>query len=79
MDRLGPDPAAWPPNRMSTHYDVVHPDPAKRWRLPPKLVLSVAAGIATGEELPPKRFHGGREANSCLRKLDFEILDRRKP
>jgi len=79
MDRLGSDPSAWPSNRMSAHYDVVDYDAERRLRFPPKLVLSVAVGILTGEELSPQQFNGGREANSRLQRLGFEILDRRKP
>jgi len=79
MDRLGPDQSSWPKGRQSTRYDVIHPDPMKRWRMPPKLVMSVAVGIAKGQELPAKSFHGGREVNTRLRSLGFEILDRKKP
>jgi hypothetical protein len=79
MDQLGPDKSLWPKRRLSTKYDVIHPDPQKRWRMPPKLVMSVAAGIATGEELAATKFHGGREVNQRLHALGFDIIDRKKP
>ena len=79
MDQLGPDKSMWPPKRQSTRYDVIHPDPAKRWRMPPKLVISVAVAIATGTELPAKIFFGGREANTRLESLGFQILNRQNP
>ena len=78
MDRLGPDSRGWPQRRLAKHYDVIHPDPAKAWRMPPKLVLSHAALIATGRELMPLEFGGGIETNGYLKRLGFRVIDRRR-
>jgi hypothetical protein len=79
MEQLGPDSSRWPPRRLAKHYDVIHPDPIKAWRMPPKLVLSSAAVIATGRELVgPQDFGGGDEANGYLERLGFRVIDRRK-
>jgi len=43
---------------------------------PPKYVVSLAAKLATGEELPPESFGGGAETNTFLARLGFEIVDR---
>jgi hypothetical protein len=72
MSRIGLDPATWPPRSQSTEHDVV--DPRSGARLPPKLVLSVAAQIATGSELPRDTFSGGPETNDRLIKLGFDVL-----
>lgn len=78
MDILGPDASRWPRKRLSRHYDVVHPDPTKAWRMPPKLVLSLAAQYAVGHQLLPQDFNGGHEANGYLEDLGFRVIDRRK-
>jgi hypothetical protein len=78
MERLGPDSGQWPPKRLVKHFDLIHPDPTKAWRMPPKLVLSVAALIATGSELGPQDFYGGPQSNRYLERLGFKIIDRRK-
>jgi hypothetical protein len=46
--------------------------------MPPKLVLSTAASIATGGELMPGEFSGGDEADGYLERLGFKVIDRRK-
>jgi hypothetical protein len=78
MEQLGPDKGKWPKGRGARHFDVVHPDPTKRWRMPPKLVISEAARIAFGVPLLPQEFGDGYEANGFLRKLGFEIIARPK-
>jgi len=78
MDELGPDAAFWPKQRLSKCHDVVHPDPGKRWRMPPKLVISVAARFAGGAELSPRDFDAS-EARTRLQRLGFQVIDRRKP
>ena len=78
MELLGDDPGKWPKNRLSRHFDVVHPDPAKRWRMPPKLVMSVASKIATGSELKSDQFSGGPEVNNRLRDLGFDVVHKRQ-
>jgi 5-methylcytosine-specific restriction protein A len=61
-----------PRNASSTKFDVV--DPREHSRFPPKLVLSVAAEIATGTPLSRREFSGGEETNSRLRELGFEVV-----
>jgi 5-methylcytosine-specific restriction protein B len=60
-----------PPNAQSMYYDLVH----KGRRYPAKLVLSLAAKYATGEELARNMFSGGETSPAfrLLRKLGFEI------
>jgi hypothetical protein len=72
MDRIGLDQSMWPHQSQSTHYDII--DPRNGARLPPKLVLSVAAQIATGKELPRTAFSGGTAMNKRLEALGFKIL-----
>jgi hypothetical protein len=72
MSRIGVDPATWPHQSQSTEYDVI--DPRNGARLPPKLVSSTAAQIATGRQLPRRTFHGGPETNERLSELGFSIL-----
>jgi hypothetical protein len=63
-----------PPGADSTKYDVV--DPRTGARLPPKLVVSIAAEIATGEPFPRTQFSGGEATNGPLRDLGFEIVEK---
>jgi hypothetical protein len=77
MEELGPDSSRWPKGRLARHYDVIHPDPAKAWPMPPKLVLSYAAQFLIGRELAPQEFSGGTEANGFLEDLGFKVVDRR--
>lgn len=58
-----------PASAQSTGYDLVE---AGR-RYPPKLVLSLAAKQATGQELDRGSFSGGVETHKILEKLGFEI------
>lgn len=61
-----------PERAQSTKYDVLHPDDRKPF--PPKLVLSIAAELATGEPLPRTEFTGGEQTNARLRALGFEVV-----
>jgi 5-methylcytosine-specific restriction protein B len=72
MDRIGLEPARWPRNSESRDYDVI--DPRTGARFPPKLVLSVAAEIATGRPLSRGSFHGGAQTNGRLTGLGFTVL-----
>lgn len=72
MSQVGSDPSAWPPKSRSTKYDVV--DPRTGARLPPKLVSSEAARIATGRALSRRVFYGGDETNERLMALGFRIV-----
>jgi hypothetical protein len=73
MDSLGPDKSRWPKSRHSRQFDVIHPDPGKRWPLPPKLVLSEAWRIATGKPLSSDEFNSHR-ANAHLAGCGFRIV-----
>jgi 5-methylcytosine-specific restriction protein A len=55
---------------QSTRFDVVAPDGT---RLPPKLVISLAAELATGNPLSRSDFSGGDQSNDRLENLGFEI------
>ena len=46
-----------PANRRSTKYNLYHNNKS----YPPKYVLSIATNIATGKELEPSQFNGGKE------------------
>src|SRR5689334_7654409 len=63
-----------PQGAESTKFDVV--DPQTGARLPPKLVLSIAAEIATGTPFPRAEFYGGEPTNGLLRDLGFEIVEK---
>jgi len=58
-----------PWHRTSTKFDLVY----EGKKYPPKYVISLAAKIATGAELPPEKFSGGDETNSFLKQFGFEI------
>jgi hypothetical protein len=58
MARIDPDPSKGPYRFQSTGYDVVHPTTGERF--PPKLGVSEAAQIATGEELSRHPRKSGR-------------------
>jgi len=60
-----------PADAESTKYDVVGPNEE---RLPPKLVVSTAAEIATGQPFPRSSFSGGEAANRVLRTLGFSVV-----
>lgn len=63
-----------PANRMATKYNLYHNGKI----YPPKYVLSIATKIATGKELEPSQFNGGKETNNFLTSLDFTIREGRK-
>jgi hypothetical protein len=71
MDRLG-HPGEWPKRSESTEWDVV--DPRNGARFPPKLVLSKAAELATGNKLPRSKFSGGPQTNEPLTRLGFDVV-----
>lgn len=47
---------------------------AKDVHLPPKLVISVAREVATGEALAWNTFHGGKQSNRFLAERGFEVI-----
>jgi hypothetical protein len=70
MDRIG-HPTTWPKQSESTEWDVI--DPRNGARFPPKLVLSKAAELATGNKLPRSKFSGGSETNNPLIRLGVPL------
>lgn len=63
-----------PAHRASTKFDISY----NSKRYPPKYVISVAAKLATGRELPPNEFSGGEQTNSFLKRLGFEVVPRER-
>jgi hypothetical protein len=61
-----------PNTRNSTKYDLIFEGRV----YPPKYVLSVAGRFATGVVMDSSDFSGGKEANSFLSKLGFEIKEK---
>ncbi len=59
-----------PPGRRATRYLLQHDGKT----YPPKYVISLAAKIATGEELLPSSFNGGAESNRFLNARGFTIV-----
>jgi len=58
-----------PPGRQATKFVIVH----EGRKYPPKYALSLAAKHATGTQLKPDSFGGGKQANSFLRERGFEV------
>ena len=73
MTYVGPDPSLWPLRSRPTTYVVI--DPRNGASLPPKLVLSTAAAIASGER---RRFviSGGQHTNKKLMELGFSVIEK---
>jgi hypothetical protein len=58
-----------PPARLSKQFSIQY-----NGRLyPPKYVVSLASQISAGKELYPSEFNGGKETNTFLQKLGYEI------
>jgi hypothetical protein len=78
MTYIGSDPSAWPHHSGSTVYDVI--DPRNGARLPPKLVLTIAARVADGTRRQLYRtFGGGEQTNKQLELLGFSVLRKSCP
>ena len=60
-----------PEERMSTKYLVA----IGTGEYPPKLVISIANIFANGQEWSHEHFSGGKETNSYLEELGFEIIE----
>jgi hypothetical protein len=73
MTYVGPDPSQWPTRSRPTTYVVV--DPRNGALLPPKLVLSTAAHIASSER---RRcvYSGGQYTNKRLIELGFAVIEK---
>ncbi len=59
-----------PEKRVATKFNVRHEGKL----YPPKYAIALANIYANGQELPAEDFSGGKEANSFLEKLGFEIV-----
>ncbi|HUC49640.1 MAG TPA: hypothetical protein VMA30_09670 [Xanthobacteraceae bacterium] len=73
MTYVGPDPALWPLRSRPTTYVVI--DPRNGASLPPKLVLSTAAEMASGDRRAIV-FSGGRHTNKRLMELGFTVVEK---
>lgn len=71
MERV--DREGVPPSRARRTFDVRYQGRV----YPPKLVISLSCEVATGTPLSPLVFTGGPEANGFLRRLGFEVVDKR--
>jgi hypothetical protein len=73
MTYVGPDPSQWPMRSRPTTYVVI--DPRNGAPLPPKLVLSTAAEMASSER---RRlvFSGGQHTNKRLTELGFAVVEK---
>jgi len=73
MTYVGPDPSQWPMRSRPTTYVVI--DPRNGAPLPPKLVLTTAADMASGER---RRcvFSGGAHTNKRLMELGFAVIEK---
>jgi hypothetical protein len=73
MTYVGTDPAQWPLRSRPTLYVVI--DPRNGASLPPKLVLSTAAQIASSDRRHPI-FSGGQHTNKRLKELGFLVVEK---
>jgi hypothetical protein len=73
MTYVGPDPQQWPVQSRLKLYVVI--DPRNGASLPPKLVLTTAAQMASGDRRRPM-FSGGQHTNKILRELGFLVVER---
>lgn len=64
------DAQAVPKNRQSTKFQIQYNGKL----YPPKYIISIAHKIATGAEVKPSSFGGGKETNNFLKKLGFTIV-----
>jgi hypothetical protein len=73
MTYVGPDPALWPLRSRPTTYVVI--DPRNGAPLPPKLVLTTAAELASSDR---RRFvfSGGQQTNKRLIELGFAVMEK---
>lgn len=64
-----------PKNQCSRKYNLVFKDKL----YPPKYVVSLANKYANGYELPQSAFKGGKETNTFLSRLGFEVFSKLTP
>jgi hypothetical protein len=73
MTYVGPDPTQWPHRSKPTLYVVI--DPRNGASLPPKLVLTTAAQMASSDRRYPM-FSGGQYTNNRLKELGFMVVEK---
>src|ERR1700722_15381635 len=73
MTYVGTDPSQWPFRSRSKLYVVI--DPRNGASLPPKLVLTTAAEMASGDRRHPI-FSGGQLTNRRLREHGFQVVEK---
>ena len=73
MTYVGTDPAQWPLRSRPTIYVVI--DPRNGALLPPKLVLTTAAQMASEDRRYPV-FSGGQHTNNRLKELGFLVVEK---
>jgi hypothetical protein len=73
MTYVGTDPSQWPRGCRLTIYVVI--DPRSGAALPPKLVLTTAAEMASYDRRRPI-FSGGKPTNKRLRDLGFLVVEK---
>ncbi|MFZ3358885.1 MAG: hypothetical protein WCA56_12755 [Xanthobacteraceae bacterium] len=73
MTYVGPDPSLWPLRSRPTIYVVI--DPRNGAALPPKLVLTTAAEMASSERRRSV-FSGGEHTNKRLKDLGFSVVEK---
>jgi hypothetical protein len=64
-----------PETRKSTKFSLVY----RGCYYPPKYIISTASKIATGKELKSGSFSGGKESNSFLIGLGFQVVESKEP
>jgi hypothetical protein len=74
MTYVGTDPAQWPLRSRPTVYVVI--DPRNGALLPPKLVLTTAAQMASEDRRHYPMFSGGQHTNNRLKELGFLVVEK---
>jgi hypothetical protein len=70
IDRLGV-----PVGREGRSFSLIY----EGKKYPPKYIISLANKYANGKDLDPSRFSGGKETNSFLTSLTFQIITGKQP
>jgi hypothetical protein len=73
MSYVGTDPSQWPFHSRLQLYVVI--DPRNGGVLPPKLVVTTAAEMASSDRRHPL-YSGGEQTNKILRELGFAVVEK---
>jgi hypothetical protein len=73
MSYVGADPSQWPFHSRLKLYVVI--DPRNGAFLPPKLIVTTAAEMASSDRRHPM-FSGGEQTNKILRDLGFSVVEK---